>query len=64
MLQISLWNFIRYNVIGGGDSALYGVESAYYYLRNGAINLNVALPLALIAPLVLILWPRRRPGQL
>ena len=25
-LQVSLWNFVKYNVVGGGQSALYGVE--------------------------------------
>lgn len=47
---------MRYNVAGGGDSALYGVESASYYLRNGANQLTVVLPLALIGfPLLLLL---------
>lgn len=49
---MSLWNFIKYNVVGGGDSALYGTESATYYLRNGLLNLNIALPLALLAPVL------------
>lgn len=43
----SLINFIKYNVVGGGDSALYGVESWSYYLRNGFNNLQLVLPLAL-----------------
>lgn len=49
----SLWNFVKYNVVGGGDSALYGVESPTFYLRNGIINLQMALPLALVSPILL-----------
>ncbi len=62
-VQASLWNFIKYNVVGGGDSALYGVESPTYYLRNGLLNLNLALPLALVTPPALLLWTARRPGS-
>lgn len=54
-MQFSLWNFIKYNVFGGGDSALYGVESSSFYLRNGLNNLNLMLPLALVYPLVALL---------
>ena len=55
-MQVSLLNFVRYNVSGGGDSSLYGVESVTYYLRNGANQLNTVLPLALIGfPLLLLL---------
>ncbi len=50
---VSLWNFVRYNVVGGGDSALYGVEGPLFYLINGALNLNGALAAALAAPLAL-----------
>ena len=50
-----MWNFIKYNVFGGGDSALYGVESSSFYLRNGLNNLNLILPLALVYPLVAML---------
>ena len=60
---MSLLNFLRYNVAGGGDSALYGVEGPGFYLRSGALALNLALPLAAAAPLALLL--RRghsRPG--
>ena len=55
MLQFSLWNFVRYNVFGGGDSALYGVESSSFYMRNGLNNLNLILPLGLVYPLVAML---------
>ena len=62
--QVSLWNFLRYNVAGGGDSALYGTESATFYLRNGALNLNIALPLALLAPFVMLARAGRKTGWL
>lgn len=51
----SLWNFVRYNVFGGGDSALYGVEGPSFYMRNGLNNLNFVLPLGLVYPLVALL---------
>lgn len=63
LLQVSLWNFVSYNVIGGGDSALYGTESASYYLRNGVLNLNIALPLALLAPAWLALSGYVKAGK-
>jgi alpha-1,2-mannosyltransferase len=50
--QASLWNFVRYNVVGGGDSALYGVEGPTFDLRNGLNNLQLVLPLALALPAV------------
>lgn len=50
-----MWNFISYNVVGGGDSALYGIEDSTYYLRNGANNLNLILVLGLAYPLVALL---------
>lgn len=46
--QVSLLNFIQYNVVGGGESSLYGVESWPFYLINGALNFGVALPAALL----------------
>lgn len=51
-LQASLWNFVKYNVVGGGDSALYGVEPPSYYLRNALNQLGLLLPLALALPLL------------
>jgi alpha-1,2-mannosyltransferase len=55
---VSLWNFVEYNVIDGGESALYGVESSNYYLRNGLLNFNIIFLLAMAFPLVMIpIWP-------
>lgn len=55
---LPVWNIIKYNVFGqGGDgsgSELYGVEPASYYLKNLLLNFNMALPLAVAAPLVLL----------
>jgi hypothetical protein len=47
-----MWNLIRYNVLGGGESARYGTEGPLYYLLNLFNAFNLALPLALGAPLV------------
>ncbi|KAK9846490.1 hypothetical protein WJX81_005211 [Elliptochloris bilobata] len=58
---VSLLNFLRYNVGGGGNSALYGTEGAGFYLRSGALALNLALPLAAAAPLALLF--RRGHGR-
>ena len=65
-LQVSLWNFIVYNVVGGGDSALYGVEGRGFYLRNGANQLVAVLPLALLGFPLVAAWQRLRalPGRL
>jgi alpha-1,2-mannosyltransferase len=49
--QVSVLNFLRYNVVGG-ESALYGVESPSYYLRNGFNNLQLLLPLVLLLPIL------------
>ncbi|CAI5975209.1 unnamed protein product [Closterium sp. NIES-65] len=54
----SVFNLIRYNVFGGGDGAgstLYGVEGPLFYLRNGLNNFTLALPLALLLPLLLLI---------
>jgi alpha-1,2-mannosyltransferase len=49
---VSVWNLVRYNVIGGGQSALYGTEGPLYYARNLFNAFNLALLLAPLAPLV------------
>jgi alpha-1,2-mannosyltransferase len=54
----SVWNIIDYNVISKnlhGGSELYGVEPTHFYLFNGFLNFNIALPLALLALPVCIL---------
>ena len=61
--QVSILNFLHYNVRGGGDSALYGVEPATFYLRNGLNNLNLVLPLALAYPVVAVLHLLRVTGE-
>jgi alpha-1,2-mannosyltransferase len=58
-VQVSLWNFVKYNVVGGGESALYGVEPWYFYLVNGLLNFNIALLFALCYPLLLLLQVAR-----
>lgn len=52
----SLWNFVKYNVVGGGDSALYGVEGPLFYLKNAALNFQAMLPLVLLAPIAGLAW--------
>jgi alpha-1,2-mannosyltransferase len=54
-MQVSLLNFIQYNVVGGGESSLYGVEAWPFYFINGTLNFGVAFPAALmLAPIALL----------
>ena len=46
---------MKYNVIGGGQSALYGVEDVSFYFRNGLLNFNVMFMFTCIFPMVSIL---------
>ena len=62
-MQLTLWNFLKYNVMGGGDSALYGVESTTFYLRNALTNLNLVLPLALLVPLSALFLMSNKRGD-
>ncbi|GMJ11410.1 EMS-mutagenized bri1 suppressor 3 [Hibiscus trionum] len=44
----SVFNLLVYNVLGGGESHLYGTEGALFYLRNGFNNFNFCFILALL----------------
>jgi hypothetical protein len=44
----SVLNLLHYNVVGGGESHLYGTEGPLYYLRNGFNNFNFCFVLALL----------------
>lgn len=44
----SILNLLTYNVLGGGESHLYGTEGASFYLRNGFNNFNFCFILALL----------------
>ena len=62
-VQVTLWNFLKYNVAGGGDSSLYGVESGTFYLRNALTNLNLVAPLALLVPLSALFLMSQKRGK-
>lgn len=49
----SVLNLLVYNVLGGGESHLYGTEGWLYYLRNGFNNFNFCFLLALLFLVVL-----------
>ncbi len=49
-------NILLYNAIGGSGDELYGIEPASYYIRNLFLNMSLAWPLALMAPVVLLIW--------
>ncbi|KAM3396015.1 dol-P-Man:Man(6)GlcNAc(2)-PP-Dol alpha-1,2-mannosyltransferase [Capsicum galapagoense] len=44
----SVINLLVYNVLGGGESHLYGTEGPSFYLRNGFNNFNFCFVLALL----------------
>ncbi|KAJ9153512.1 hypothetical protein P3X46_026941 [Hevea brasiliensis] len=44
----SVLNLLVYNVLGGGESHLYGIEGPLFYLRNGFNNFNFCFILALL----------------
>lgn len=66
LTQTNLWSS-RYNVFGGGDSHLYGVEGPGYYLLSGLLNFNAAFLLAigllpaLLVGILRLAWSN--PGQ-
>lgn len=41
-------NLLIYNVLGGGESHLYGTEGPLFYLRNGFNNFNFCFILGLV----------------
>lgn len=47
---LAIYNFVKYNVLGGGESHLYGVEKPEYYIISGLLNFNGIWVLALIFP--------------
>ncbi|KAK6946635.1 GPI mannosyltransferase, partial [Dillenia turbinata] len=51
---LSVLNLLVYNVVGGGESHLYGIEGPLFYLRNGFNNFNFCFVLAL---LFILIWP-------
>lgn len=54
--KASLWNFVLYNVVGGGHSELYGIEGPFYYFKNGFNQLQLVLPLALLMPILSFIY--------
>ncbi|KAJ2414705.1 hypothetical protein GGI10_002199 [Coemansia sp. RSA 2530] len=51
------WNQIAYNVLGrGGDSTLYGTEPWYFYVKNGLLNANIVMVLAMAALPLWTVW--------
>ncbi|CAI9787711.1 unnamed protein product [Fraxinus pennsylvanica] len=44
----SVLNLLIYDVVGGGESHLYGTEGPLFYLRNGFNNFNFCFILALL----------------
>ncbi|KAJ2480556.1 mannosyltransferase [Coemansia sp. RSA 2131] len=55
---VAAWNQVAYNVLGqhDGSSELYGTEPWYFYLKNGLLNANIVMILALSALPMWILY--------
>ncbi|PKA51648.1 Dol-P-Man:Man(6)GlcNAc(2)-PP-Dol alpha-1,2-mannosyltransferase [Apostasia shenzhenica] len=61
----SIVNLLKYNVLGGGESHLYGVEGHAFYLRNGFNNFNFSFILAfLFLAFLPITWKKYAPDLL
>ncbi|EGD82573.1 hypothetical protein PTSG_03225 [Salpingoeca rosetta] len=55
-LVIAPLNILTYNVFSSETSSeLYGTEPWEFYFLNGALNFNVAFPLALMAPIFMLI---------
>ncbi|KAH9617532.1 hypothetical protein KSS87_006504 [Heliosperma pusillum] len=50
----SVLNLLLYNVLGGGESHLYGVEGPLFYVHNAFNNFNFAFVFALLFPATLL----------
>ncbi|KAJ6676071.1 ALPHA-12-MANNOSYLTRANSFERASE ALG9, partial [Salix purpurea] len=55
----SVFNLLQYNVLGGGESHLYGIEGPIFYLRNGFNNFNFCFILGLLFPAFLPIARRK-----
>uniref|UniRef100_A0A6N2NH03 Mannosyltransferase n=1 Tax=Salix viminalis TaxID=40686 RepID=A0A6N2NH03_SALVM len=55
----SVLNLLQYNVLGGGESHLYGIEGPIFYLRNGFNNFNFCFILGLLFPAFLPIARRK-----
>ncbi|XP_021773824.1 dol-P-Man:Man(6)GlcNAc(2)-PP-Dol alpha-1,2-mannosyltransferase-like [Chenopodium quinoa] len=56
----SVLNLLLYNVMGGGESHLYGIEGPLFYLRNGFNNFNLCFVIALLFPVTLLVRAVRK----
>ena len=57
-------NILLYNAIGGSGDELYGIETASYYIKNLFLNMGLAWPLAVAAPMLLLRnWMQNRIQQ-
>lgn len=55
----SILNLLIYNIAGGGESHLYGVEGPMFYIRNGFNNFNLSFVLALLFLAILPITKRK-----
>jgi len=55
-LVIAPLELVKYNVFGHAGPELYGVEPWTYYFVNAFLNFNFIFLLALVSPVLIILW--------
>ncbi|PON98439.1 GPI mannosyltransferase [Trema orientale] len=60
----SVLNLMVYNVVGGGESYLYGTEGPLYYLKNGFNNFNFCFVLALLFLVILPILRKKYASDL
>lgn len=60
----SVLNLLIYNVLGGGESHLYGTEGPLFYLKNGFNNFNFCFILALLFVVILPIAKRKYVPEL
>ncbi|KAL2466775.1 Dol-P-Man:Man(6)GlcNAc(2)-PP-Dol alpha-1 [Abeliophyllum distichum] len=60
----SVLNLLIYNVLGGGESHLYGIEGPLFYLRNGFNNFNFCFILAMLFIVILPIAKKKYAPEL
>lgn len=60
----SVLNLFIYNVLGGGESHLYGTEGPLFYLKNAFNNFNFCFILALLFIVILPIAKKKYVAEL
>eukprot|EP00050_Salpingoeca_kvevrii_P003186 m.217243 g.217243 ORF g.217243 m.217243 type:complete len:507 (-) comp10785_c1_seq26:958-2478(-) len=58
-LVVAPLNIVLYNVLSSNTSSeLYGTEPWWFYFANGALNFNIAFAMALVSPILALVFGR------